>query len=86
MELLTVKQASGIVDSALEKAREINCKPMTVAVLDAGGHLLSFKREDGSSIMRPQIAMQRPRALWEWELGAVPLRLELRATQLSSPL
>jgi uncharacterized protein GlcG (DUF336 family) len=56
MELLTLKQASGIVDAALEKAREINCKPMTVAVLDAGGHLLSFKREDGSSIMRPQIA------------------------------
>jgi uncharacterized protein GlcG (DUF336 family) len=56
MELLTLTQASGIVDAALEKAREINCKPMTVAVLDAGGHLLSFKREDGSSIMRPQIA------------------------------
>jgi uncharacterized protein GlcG (DUF336 family) len=56
MEPLTLKQASGIVDAALEKAREINCKPMTVAVLDVGGHLLSFKREDGSSIMRPQIA------------------------------
>jgi uncharacterized protein GlcG (DUF336 family) len=25
-------------------------------VLDAGGHLLAFKREDGASIMRPQIA------------------------------
>jgi uncharacterized protein GlcG (DUF336 family) len=56
MELLTLAQASGIVDAAIEKAREINCKPITVAVLDAGGHLLSFKREDGSSIMRPQIA------------------------------
>jgi uncharacterized protein GlcG (DUF336 family) len=56
MELITLTQASGIVDAALEKARELNCKPMTVAVLDAGGHLLSFKREDGSSIMRPQIA------------------------------
>jgi uncharacterized protein GlcG (DUF336 family) len=59
MELLTLAQASGIVDAALEKAREINCKPMTVAVLDAGGHLLSFKREDGSSIMRPQISQAK---------------------------
>jgi uncharacterized protein GlcG (DUF336 family) len=25
-------------------------------VLDAGGHLLAFKREDGASILRPQIA------------------------------
>jgi uncharacterized protein GlcG (DUF336 family) len=28
-------------------------------VLDAGGHLLAFKREDGSSIMRPQIAFAK---------------------------
>ncbi len=31
-------------------------KPLTVAVLDAGGHLVAFKREDHSSILRPQIA------------------------------
>lgn len=30
---------------------------MTVAVLDAGGHLLAFQREDGAGILRPQIAM-----------------------------
>lgn len=56
MRPITLEQASRIVDAALEKARAINCKPLTVAVLDAGGHLLAFKREDGSSIMRPQIA------------------------------
>ena len=31
-------------------------KPLTVVVLDAGGHMLAMKREDGSSILRPQIA------------------------------
>jgi len=56
---ITLEQASKIVDAALEKAREIKCKPLTVAVLDAGGHLLAFKREDGSSIMRPQIAFAK---------------------------
>jgi len=59
MRPITLEQASKIVDAALEKAREINCKPLTVAVLDAGGHLLAFKREDGSSIMRPQIAFAK---------------------------
>ena len=32
---------------------------MSVAVLDAGGHLVSFKREDRSSILRPQIAQAK---------------------------
>jgi uncharacterized protein GlcG (DUF336 family) len=30
--------------------------PLTVAVLDAGGHLVAFKREDNSGIMRYDIA------------------------------
>ena len=30
---------------------------MAVAVLDAGGHLKAFAREDGAGIIRPQIAM-----------------------------
>jgi uncharacterized protein GlcG (DUF336 family) len=31
--------------------------PLTVAVLDAGGCLVSLKREDGSGILRPEIAI-----------------------------
>ena len=59
MSTLTLAQASQIVDAALAKARELGTKPMTVAVLDAGGHLLAFKREDQSSILRPQIAQAK---------------------------
>jgi uncharacterized protein GlcG (DUF336 family) len=56
MATLTLAQASNIVDKALEHGRGLKLKPLAVAVLDAGGHLLAFKREDGASIMRPQIA------------------------------
>lgn len=49
--------ARRIVDGALEKAREDGLQPLAVAVLDAGGHLLSFAREDGAGILRPQIAI-----------------------------
>jgi uncharacterized protein GlcG (DUF336 family) len=59
MEPLLLNQASKIVDLALEKGRELQCKPLTVAVLDAGGHLVAFKREDGSGILRPQIAQAK---------------------------
>ena len=50
------RKAAIIVDKALEYGRARKLKPLTVAVLDAGGHLVAFKREDGSSILRPQIA------------------------------
>jgi uncharacterized protein GlcG (DUF336 family) len=53
---LTLEQASTIVDVALRKGRETNCAPLAVAVLDAGGHLVAFKREDRSGIMRFDIA------------------------------
>jgi uncharacterized protein GlcG (DUF336 family) len=56
MTILTLAQAATIVDKALEHGRGAKFKPLAVAVLDAGGHLTAFKREDGASILRPQIA------------------------------
>ena len=56
MSTLTLAQASTIVDKALEKGRELKLHPLTVVVLDAGGHLVAMKREDGSSLLRPEIA------------------------------
>jgi uncharacterized protein GlcG (DUF336 family) len=54
---LTLAQAATIVDAALAAARAAGFEPLTVAVLDAGGHLIALKREDGSGILRPQIAI-----------------------------
>lgn len=48
--------ASAIVDHALRIGQENELLPLTVAVLDVGGNLLAFKREDGSGIMRGDIA------------------------------
>ena len=54
---LTLDQASAIVDGALAFAKDNNFDPLTIAVLDAGGHLVAFKRSDESGILRPEIAM-----------------------------
>ena len=54
---ITLGQAMTIVEAALGSARETGCAPLAVAVLDAGGHLKAFAREDGAGIVRPQIAM-----------------------------
>jgi uncharacterized protein GlcG (DUF336 family) len=53
---VSLQQASIIADEALKKARDLKCAPLTVAVLDAGGHLVAFKREDRSGILRYDIA------------------------------
>jgi uncharacterized protein GlcG (DUF336 family) len=56
MTALSLAQASDMVDAALGKARELKLRPLTVTVLDLGGHPIVVKREDGSGILRPQIA------------------------------
>ena len=56
MPKLTLARANRIVNQALAKAKELGLKPLGVAVLDAGGHLIAFQRQDGASFMRPEIA------------------------------
>ena len=57
MSHITLAHASTIVKAALEHGRTNGLLPLSVAILDAGGHLVAFQREDGSGILRPQIAM-----------------------------
>ena len=54
---LTLAQAEAITAAARAKGRELNLQPLTVVVLDAGGQVKSAQREDGSSLLRPEIAL-----------------------------
>lgn len=56
MTRIALEQARTIIASALAKGAELGLKPLTVAVLDAGGHGIALERQDGASTMRPQIA------------------------------
>jgi uncharacterized protein GlcG (DUF336 family) len=56
MNRISLDQATRIIDAALAHAGRLKLKPLSIAVLDAGGHLVAFKRQDGSAILRPQIA------------------------------
>lgn len=57
MSALNLETAVGLVNAALAAARQISAAPLTVAVLDSGGHLLALQREDGASLLRPQVAI-----------------------------
>ena len=56
MTALTLAQANKIIAKALEKAREMKIKPVSVVVLDDGGHLKAMQREDGASMFRFDVA------------------------------
>lgn len=54
--MISLDQARAVVRGTLEKGRAMGLKPLSVAVLDAGGHVLAFEREDGASPGRFEIA------------------------------
>ena len=67
---LTLDLARTVVDAVLAKGRELDLKPLTVAVLDAGGHLKALAREDGTSTLRPEIAQGKARGAIAMGLGS----------------
>lgn len=59
IKMIDLIRAAIIVDAALARGRELGLPPLTVAVLDGSGCLVCFKREDGSSLLRPDIAQAK---------------------------
>jgi uncharacterized protein GlcG (DUF336 family) len=56
MTKLTLDIADKMIVAAFSKGTELQLKPLCVAVLDPGGHVIALARQDGASNMRPQIA------------------------------
>lgn len=53
---LSLSQARTIITGALAAAEEASYKPLTVVVLDAGGHVVAVERQDGASNKRFEVA------------------------------
>lgn len=53
---ISLAKARIIIAEALTKGRELGLKPLSVVVLDSGGHVKAFEREDGASPGRFAIA------------------------------
>jgi uncharacterized protein GlcG (DUF336 family) len=56
MAEITLRKARTIIKTVLAKGREMDLKPLSVVILDAGGHVKSFEREDGAAPGRFGIA------------------------------
>lgn len=53
---ISLTTARDIVAAARAHGTEQGFKPLTIVILDAGGHVVAVEREDGSSIKRFEIA------------------------------
>lgn len=56
MAEISMNKARTMIRKALQKGREMELKPLSVVVLDAGGHVKAFEREDGAAPGRFAIA------------------------------
>jgi len=54
--MITLEQAERIIDAILARARDLNCRPMSAVVVEPGGPVKAFKKEDGSSTLRFEMA------------------------------
>jgi uncharacterized protein GlcG (DUF336 family) len=56
MTSFPLDKARRIIDAAFAKGADLKLRPLGVSVLDAGGHLVAFQRQDGASFLRPQMS------------------------------
>lgn len=56
MNRVSLDQANRIISGIFRTGSEMKLKPLSAVVLDPGGHVIAFQRQDGASIMRFQIA------------------------------
>lgn len=59
MTEISLEQANKIIETTHKEGQSHKLSPLTIVVLDAGGHVKAISRADGASIMRPKIAMAK---------------------------
>lgn len=56
MAMITLVQAEAIIDAILARGRELGCRPLSVVVVEPGAKVKAFKKQDGSAMMRFEMA------------------------------
>jgi uncharacterized protein GlcG (DUF336 family) len=54
--MLTLAQANRIIETILARGAELNCRPLSVVVVEPGCKVKAFQKEDGSSMIRFEMA------------------------------
>ena len=83
---IDLKTAQSIIEKTIAKGREHSFKPLTVVVLDNGGHVIAVAREDGASNNRFEIAYGKAHGSLALGMGsrALAARAEQQPTFISA--
>lgn len=63
---MNLETAEAIIDTILSLGAERKAPPLTIAVVDTAGMLVALKRQDGSPLIRPDVAMGKARTCIFW--------------------
>jgi uncharacterized protein GlcG (DUF336 family) len=56
MSALTLEQANRVIAAVLKRGAEVDCRPLSVIVVEPGCKVKAFQKEDGSSMIRFEMA------------------------------
>jgi uncharacterized protein GlcG (DUF336 family) len=56
MSAITLDQANRIIESILRRGAELDCRPLSAVVVEPGCVVKAFQKEDGSSMLRFEMA------------------------------
>jgi uncharacterized protein GlcG (DUF336 family) len=56
MSIVTMAQADIIMNAVIARGAELNCRPISVIVVEPGCKVKAFKKEDGASMIRFEMA------------------------------
>ncbi len=56
MTMITLAQSEAVIDAILARGRALACRPLAAVVVEPGAKVKAFKKEDGSAMMRFEMA------------------------------
>lgn len=56
MTMITLTQSNRIIEAIFTRGRELSCRPLSAVVVEPGAKVKAFQKEDGSSMMRFEMA------------------------------
>jgi uncharacterized protein GlcG (DUF336 family) len=56
MSMITLDQSNRIIGAIFTRGREVSCRPLSVVIVEPGAKVKAFQKEDGSAMMRFEMA------------------------------
>jgi uncharacterized protein GlcG (DUF336 family) len=54
--MISLEQSNCIIEAIFARGRELGCRPLSVVVVEPGAKVKAFQKEDGSAMMRFEMA------------------------------